>query len=103
MGSDRGEKKKKEVVNAAMQKFRVGEFSLHFALTVIPKGFHHDLRLGELVGEADLTGHFAARVAVCVQLFTAAAVLHHAALTLLILSSPRASFRQVDPAGKVSS
>lgn len=85
-----------------MQKFRAGEPSLHFTLTIIPEGFHHDLCLGELIGEADFTGHLAACVTIGIQLFTAAAVLHHAALTLLVLCAPIASFRQVDPASEAS-
>ncbi|TNN58784.1 hypothetical protein EYF80_031029 [Liparis tanakae] len=57
-------------------------------------GLHHDLCLGELVGEADVTGHFAGCVAVCIQLLTATTALHHATLPLLVISSPRAPFRQ---------
>lgn len=72
-------------------------------LTIIAQGLHHDLCLGELIGEADFTGHFAGCVTICIQLLTAATILHHTTFTLFILRPPRAPLRQVDPAGRMSS
>lgn len=88
MGSERHGREKKRMA-AMILETRICNWIFFFLrlLTIIAQGLHHDLRLCKLVGEADLAGHFAARVTVAVQLLAAAAVLHHAALALLVVCS----------------
>lgn len=80
--------RKHEIKDPKLSHEEYQHYSLQNDLTIVAQCLHHDLCLCKLIGEANFTGHFAGRVSVCIQLLTAAAVLHHTNFSILILCTP---------------